>query len=55
MSAPTRVSQNGDTDRFTDTAEEPLAWFRFDQVMPPSVEARPQRRRYAATDLPTIR
>src|SRR5215468_10676568 len=34
MSAPTRASQNGDTDCFTDTAEEPLAWLRFDQFRP---------------------
>src|ERR1700745_3991384 len=34
MSAPTRASQNGETDCFTDTAEEPLAWSLPDQFMP---------------------
>src|SRR6185312_12415534 len=39
MSAPTRASQYGVTDCFTETAEEPFVSFLFDQLMPPLVEA----------------
>src|ERR1700751_6209154 len=35
MSAPTRVSQNGETHCFTDTADEPLAWSCDDHFISP--------------------
>jgi hypothetical protein len=53
MSAPTRASQNGETDCFTDTAEEPLAWLRFDQVMPPSADVR-EAGAFAAGPSPSV-
>src|ERR1700739_2571146 len=49
MSAPIRVSQNGETFSLTDTAEAPLGWLLFVQVVPPSLAAGFAARAFAAS------